>query len=148
MNSGIWTSLAQTIAVAVGAVAACVALLTYRRNARLERARWISNLHAKFYEQESNLKAIREQLDCAAGKPAVDTLVTNESAEFTDYLNFFEMMAYLKKSGQLDKEDVEAMFGYYLDCLSKHRIVVEYVQDETRGYEYLREHLAERKQTR
>lgn len=144
MNPSIWTGLAQAIAVVVGAVAACVALFTYRRNARLERARWISNLYAKFYEEESTLKDIRDQLDSAVPDAIVDGLVKSEPSAFTDYLNFFELMAYLEKSKQLEREDIEALFGYYLDCLSKHRTVVKYIQDKGKGYESLRDLLTRR----
>jgi hypothetical protein len=144
MTLGMWKDLAQLVSVLVGAFAGFFAFRTYHRNARLERARWASNLYAKFYEGESSLKRVRDQLDCFTPDEGVNALVKSETAEFTDYLNFFELMAYLRKSKQLENEDIEALFGYYLDCMSKHRTVVEYIRDKGKGYESLRELLSGR----
>ena len=44
-------------------------------------------------------------------------MVDREDADFTDYLNFFEFMAYLEDRGQLSKRDVAALFDYYLRLL-------------------------------
>ena len=68
-------------------------------------------------------------------------LVEEEDAEFTDYLNFFEFMGYLKKSGQLSRRDVAALFDYYLACLRKHDAVRKYIVDDSKGYGYLKESL-------
>ena len=67
--------------------------------------------------------------------PSVDKLVIEEPAEFTDYLNFFEFVAVLGKSGQLKENEIEDLFRYYLDCLEKNRKVREYIAG--RGYEHL-----------
>jgi hypothetical protein len=120
----------------VATVAAVGALLVYRNNSRRERARWAEGLYTRFYEKPE-LKTVRDQLDCAAGDATVARLVTEESSALTDYLNFFEFVAYLKSSKQLSKTDVEALFGYYLNCLRRHKEVVGYVRDQDKGFEYL-----------
>lgn len=134
-------SWVQTITYAVGALAALSSLAVYRGNSRRERAKWLASLYEKFYEQAS-LKAVRNLLD--SEKPdsaAVQKLVEEEDAEFTDYLNFFEFMGYLKKSGQLSRRDVTALFDYYLACLRKHDAVRKYIVNDSKGYGYLKESL-------
>jgi len=129
---------AQAIYYLLAAVAAWVAVLTYRRNSAVERARWLSSLYSKFYEA-LDLKMIRETLDCnPPGSPEVQKLVQDEDARFTDYLNFFEFMAYLKACGQLSTKDVIALFDYYLRVLNKHDDVRKYVMDDRNGYGYLK----------
>ena len=76
--------------------------------------------------------------DTSVGEPQVSQLVTAESSAWTDYLNFFEFVAYLQSSNQLHKEDVAALFSYYLGCLKKHADVVGYIRNKEKGYEYLR----------
>jgi len=129
---------AQAIYYLLAAVAAWVAVLTYRRNSAVERARWLSSLYSKFYEA-LDLKMIRETLDCnLPDSPEVKKLVQDEDARFTDYLNFFEFMAYLKACGQLSTKDVIALFDYYLRVLNKHDDVRKYVMDDRNGYGYLK----------
>jgi hypothetical protein len=120
-----------------GIVAAFWALVVYRNNSRRERARWAESLYARFYER-AELKLTRDKLDCAAGDPAVAKLVTEEASELTDYLNFFEFVAYLESSNQLAEADVQALFSYYLECLRKHKEVAAYIQNREKGFEYLR----------
>ncbi|HSZ63113.1 MAG TPA: hypothetical protein VK828_15025 [Terriglobales bacterium] len=83
----------------------------------------------------------RDKLDCASGDPLVAKLVSEEASELTDYLNFFEFVAYLESSRQLDEADVRALFSYYLDCLKKHKEVAAYIQNQEKGFEYLRRNL-------
>jgi L-amino acid N-acyltransferase YncA len=126
--------IAQIVSYLVGAFAAFAASLNYRKSSRVERAKWLAELYDKFYERDL-LKPIRATLDCSANEgDSVDTMVQGETAEFTDYLNFFEFVAYLRASGQLSKGDVEAMFGYYIECLRRHASVRKYVA--ANGYEY------------
>ena len=131
--------LCAAVSALFAAVTVAIGACTYWRNSRLERARWLSSLYSKFYEA-LDLKMIRETLDCTPPNgPAVQKLVHDEDARFTDYLNFFEFMAYLKACGQLSKKDVTAMFDYYLRVLSKHEDVRKYVMDDRNGYGYLKE---------
>lgn len=136
----IWGNTQQIFQL-MAALAALVGALTYWRNSRLERARWLANLYSKFYEA-LDLKMIREILDRnAPNAPEVAKLVHDEDASFTDYLNFFEFMAYLKNCGQLSNKDVAALFDYYLRILTKHDDVRKYLQDNKNGYGYLKQML-------
>jgi hypothetical protein len=119
-----------------GVFAAFWAVLVYRNNSRRERARWAEGLYSRFYEKDE-LKRVRDLLDCDAGTAEVAKLVTVESSDWTDYLNFFEFVAYLQSSKQLSKGDVDALFSYYLGCLKRHPEVVAYVRNKEKGYEFL-----------
>lgn len=128
----------QPIFHLLAAVSVTIGALAYWRNSRLERARWLSSLYSKFYEA-LDLKMIRETLDCTSpNSPAVQKLVQDEDARFTDYLNFFEFMAYLRACGQLSTKDVGALFDYYLRVLTRHEDVRKYVMDDRNGYGYLK----------
>jgi hypothetical protein len=129
--------LVQVVSYIAGVFAAFWAVLVYRSNSRRERARWAESLYSRFYEKEE-LKRVRDLLDCTAGDPQVAQLVTVESSAWTDYLNFFEFVAYLQSSKQLSRKDVEALFSYYLGCLKRHPNVVGYIRNKEKGYEYLR----------
>jgi hypothetical protein len=131
---GYW--IAGIVYSITGTVAAIGALLVYRNNSKRERARWAETLYTRFFEKPE-LKTVRDQLDSASGDARVARLVSEESAALTDYLNFFEFVAYLESSKQLSKTDVRALFGYYLDCLQRHHDVVGYVQNKEKGFEYL-----------
>jgi hypothetical protein len=89
------------ISAIAGTVAALFAiywgLYQYSRNWRLERARWLASLYEKFYEKE-NLKKIRQTLDREGNLQKLKDSVSDEPAEFTDYLNFFEFVAILANS--------------------------------------------------
>jgi hypothetical protein len=136
--------LAKALA-AVGAVAAGVwAVYVYSANSRVRRAEWIASLYEKFYER-TELRNIREALDCEGGDSAeIRKLVEAEGPEFSDYLNFFEFVAVLQKSSQLTHDEIEDLFGYYLDCLENCGTVRIYIAKK--GYEQLDRLLQERAQ--
>lgn len=136
---GHWLALnAQIIYYLMATAAAFVAVMTYYRNSTIERARWLATLYSKFYEAP-DLKRIRMCLDESLPNSATITdLVRNEDPDFTDYLNFFEFMAYLEDRRQLSHRDVAALFDYYLRVLSKHKEVREYVLEDRNGYGYLK----------
>jgi len=90
-----------------GVFAAFWAVMVYQSNSRRERARWAESLYSRFFERE-DLKHVRDLLDCNSGDPQVSELVTTETSSWTDYLNFFEFMAYLQTSKQLSGRDVQA----------------------------------------
>jgi hypothetical protein len=128
--------LLQAASYFVAIVAAILALLTYRANSQRERAKWAVQLYEKFYESD-RYKEIRDQLDSTADEPAVKELVKQEGAGFTDYLNFFELVAYLAATKQLSSTDVMALFHYYLRSLKRHRSVVNYLNEREKGFERL-----------
>jgi hypothetical protein len=138
-----WKDLIQTIYYVAGTIAALgtvvaafIGLWVYKKNSRFERARWASELYRSFY-QEKDLKSVRDRLDCPAGSEDVNKLVNDESPEFTDYLNFFEYIAFLRNAKQLHDSEVHDLFGYYLDCLRHHEPVLAYVRKSENGYEGL-----------
>jgi hypothetical protein len=131
-------SNAQAISSLMAAAGVLGAVRIYYWKVGLDRASWLSNLYSKFYEA-ADLKRIRNILDeSTPDAPKVQEMVEREDPDFTDYLNFFEFMAYLECRGQLSKKDVSALFDYYLRVLSKHKRVREYILDTTKGYGYLK----------
>jgi len=137
MNLDQIVKVAQIFSSVAGGTVALFAYFVYRSNSRRERARWVENLYSRFFEK-NELKQIRDDLDCAANDAKVSALVQEEGAAWTDYLNFFELVAYLRESEQLEEADVTALFQYYLRCIKRHRAVLAYINDETKGFKYLR----------
>jgi len=101
-------------------------------------------MYEKFYEQPE-LKKTREALDCAANSQSVERMVQDPSPELTDYLNFFELLAILHNARQMSKSNLEAMFGYYLDCIQRQASVMSYIRNSTEnGFEQLDKYLRTR----
>ena len=137
MPSDQLVKIVQILSYIAGAAAAVSAVLVYRNNSRRERARWVESLYSRFFEK-SELKLVRDTLDCDSDNDKVNALVTEEGSAWTDYLNFFELVAYLRESKQLAAADVKALFEYYIGCLKRHRVVAQYIRDESKGFKYLR----------
>jgi hypothetical protein len=133
--------IAATISAIGTALAAAFAAFVYRRNSALERAKWASSLYDKFYEA-TTLKQMRDRLDCSNNSDSVNEIVIREEPAFTDYLNFFEFIAFLQTSRQLKDSEIEALFGYYLDCLNRHDSMRQYISSPGNGYEGLAKLLA------
>ena len=129
--------VAATISAVGTALAVGFAAFAYRRNAALERAKWALGLYEKFYEA-TTLKEMRDKLDCSNNSDSMIEIVINLDPAFTDYLNFFEFIAFLKSSKQLKDSEIAALFGYYLDCLKRHDRVEQYISNPENGYEGLR----------
>jgi hypothetical protein len=128
--------IAGSIAALGTLIAAIFALCVYRSNSRLERARWASTLYERFYEK-NDLKDMRNALDCSPDSDSISELVLREDSKFTDYLNFFEFIAFLQHSPQLGDSEVQDLFGYYLACLRRHDRVRTYINNPSNGYEGL-----------
>lgn len=135
--------IAGTISAIGTVLAAGFAAFVYQRNSAFERARWASSLYEKFYEG-TMLKQMRDKLDCLQNLDAVNEIVIREEPAFTDYLNFFEFIAFLKISNQLKDSEIDSLFGYYLDCLKRHDRVRQYISNPENGYEGLTKLLAAR----
>jgi hypothetical protein len=129
-----WTPAVQAISYGIAALSALLSMINYWRNARLERLKWISTLYTKFFEQQI-LKTMREALDCSPDAETVANLIKKEPPELTDYLNFFEFVTYLAKSKHISKDDMRAMFEYFLGCLKQHPCLRIYIKQK--GYEHL-----------
>lgn len=135
--------IAGTISAVGTLLAAGFAAFVYYRNSAFERAKWASGLYEKFYEA-TTLKQVRDRLDCFSDLDCVNEIVMREESTFTDYLNFFEFISFLKTSKQLKEAEIEVLFGYYLDCLNRHDRVKQYISNPDNGYEGLAKLLASR----
>jgi hypothetical protein len=60
-----WFDLVLKISALIGGI---LAIVTYRRTAKVRRAEWLSNLHAKFFEADG-YKEIRRILDSDGQDP-------------------------------------------------------------------------------
>lgn len=127
----------ELLTLVIGLAAACVAVFTYRQNVKLERGKWLKELYEKFYERDG-LKKVRDLLD-GNDEQAKDKLIKEESPDFTDYLNFFEFVAYLWKTRQISLKETEGIFDYYLRSLRENNGVAEYIENPANGFEQLRE---------
>ncbi|MFL6209784.1 MAG: hypothetical protein ACJ74W_13085 [Pyrinomonadaceae bacterium] len=143
MSWDLLKSILEAVYYLLASVAVIGAYLTYRKNSRLEQARWASTFYEKFYETD-RYKEVRDLLDCPTDLTEVNRLVDSESSKFTDYLNFFEHVVIFTESGQLNKKDVEDSFGYYLSCLDKLEKVRSYINEDEKGYEKLSKYLGSR----
>jgi hypothetical protein len=129
--------LATALSVIITAISAWVAAANYRRSVKVQRAQLLSSLYTKFYEA-LDLKAIRAELDeQEPDSERIQNMVDDEEQAFTDYLNFFEFMAYLEDRREITPKDAAAMFDYYLSVLNKHTRVRDYVNNLEKGYGYL-----------
>ncbi|MDE3178059.1 MAG: hypothetical protein KGM47_00245 [Acidobacteriota bacterium] len=129
--------IAEIVTAAASLIAGWWALLTYRQSVNLERAKWVKELYEKFYER-NDLKDVRDLLD-SDDQNKIAELVQTEPRNFTDYLNFFEFLAYLSRSKQIGKEEVSILFDYYLENLSGNKNVRDYISNSKKSFEQLRE---------
>lgn len=134
-------TITEIASYCVGIAVAVIAVVTYRSNSRRERSKWAIQLYEKFYESD-HYGTMRDNIDCAADDPAVRDVVKSEDSAFTDYLNFFETVAFLVTRKQLSEDDVLSLFHYYLRCLKRHRSVMNYLNDREKGFERLNEFLS------
>jgi hypothetical protein len=119
-----------TLILAFAAVAAgSLAISDYRKRMVAEKSKWLLQLYEKLFENPQ-YKSVRRQLDfedtddiralikldADKGKFAPDEQTRFDA--FTDYLNFFELVAHLKVIGQLTSDDIQATFDYYLKLLT------------------------------
>ena len=127
----------------IATVGAGVALVTYRRNAKTKRAEFLTTLHKSFFVEET-YKKTREILDddSPAAEAARAAMVAEQPAAFTDFLNFFELIAYFRTLGAYTEEDVKALQGYYLRLLRRSKSVHRYICDRRNDFEHLQALLA------
>jgi hypothetical protein len=130
--------------VALGATAAgaIFAAVTFDKNRRLEKAKWLTQLHDKFFGKDSQYTEMRKLLDYHDDKaPSQDYILLSNSIEnnlndnidlqekLLTYLNFFEYIATLWKTEQLKPEEIRLMFGYYLKSLRKHKWIMAFLEN-------------------
>ena len=123
---------------------------SYRRQVNLEQMRWLQQLYDSFYNSD-RYRAVRQVIDFDDLDQTLELLRRGDADpyqlslpertqldQFTDYLNFFEWVAFLEEEGQLTFEQLDAMFKYYLTRLleiDKNRQLRKYIQSH--GYEQL-----------
>ena len=138
--TGIGTVLLGSAALYAG----LEAVREYKTKAQTDKARWTTDLFHKFYEERAyrtirqkidydDLSHIRALIHRREGKFSQDERDLFDN--FTDYLNFFEYVAYLLEQNQLDRADVEAMFEYYLKRMAESTELGDYARDN--GFERL-----------
>ncbi len=131
-------------------ITALVAYKNYTYHTQLERLEWLQQLFESFYNSD-RYKSVRQQIDFDDVTILLSLLRRSESEPkelrteervqvdlFTDYLNFFEWIAFLESKEQLNFEDVDAMSNYYLKRLlqvDKDRQLRRYIRDK--GFERL-----------
>lgn len=118
------TSIVAAVAIAVPAI------LTYRESVRLRRAEWLHRLFEEYYSA-TNYRPIRQLMDSQAGRDQLSQLLSKIGApqyhlspdefkllyDLTDYLSFFELIAFLRDTGALRLEDCTVLFHHYLQLL-------------------------------
>jgi hypothetical protein len=78
---------------------------------------------------------MRDKLDNTQDEAEVEALVREETSDFTDYLNFFELVTFLARTKQLSESDVLSLFHYYLRCLKHWKPVMKYLNNQKNGFE-------------
>jgi hypothetical protein len=121
-----------TVLVGVMAIyAALEGLGEYRNRTRTQRMRWLEEFYERFYEN-TRFRYVRQLIDFG-DFDVIRVLIQRDQVpdatfdqgerdlfdDFTDYLNFFEMLTYLRKKGQIQPDELEAMFGYYLRSIKR-----------------------------
>jgi hypothetical protein len=121
-----------TVVVGLTAVYAAIqGINEYRNRTRAERMKWLEGFYERFFEN-TRFRVIRQMIDFDDFQEILKLIERDRSPEasfdrpernlfddFTDYLNFFEMLVYLRSKGQILEEEVETMFGYYLRSLTR-----------------------------
>ena len=132
-----WLAWLPVATPVITLLAACIALATYRMNAKTRRAEFLTALHRDFFI-EQHYRKIRDLVDEPRRSAEVASLIAVQDSSLIDFLNFFEHAAYLVKVNVLSRADVEAGFGYYLRVLRQSSAVSAYIGDPSRSFEHLR----------
>jgi hypothetical protein len=142
MNADLWI---KSIGAVVGLCTAGFGVFTYFRSSRTKAAEFLLTLHKAFFV-DATYQPMKALLDCdgAAEEAKLEAVVKAEAPEFTDFLNFFELVAYLDSIETLTRGDTEALLGYYLTRLHEKALVWAYIKKTSNGFENLRRLLTER----
>jgi hypothetical protein len=117
----------QAIFYTISVIGIAFAYFQYRRNVSIEKQKVTNVLLDKFFDPKT-LQEIRTLLDYdKVGTDRLKNLILTESDDdailqekFINYLNFFEYIGYLVlHTKQLDIEDANTLFGYYIILIDK-----------------------------
>ncbi len=137
-----WAVLARELLPWLALLVAAVPIYTFWKAARTRRAEWLGSLHSKFFEGDQ-YKEIRRILDYEL-QPQLARLYTSLNGDgdsgdlaekAVDYLNFFELIASLRRLRQLSACEIRMLFDYYLRLLTRHPPIMAFIQ--TQGFENL-----------
>jgi hypothetical protein len=119
-------------------------LLTYfgykinQRSSLLQKNQWHSQLFKEFYIQDT-YKEMRYILDFKPNLEYCQLISSLEpesadriSEKLYDYLNFFEFIASMWKSKQIDYHEIMNLFRYYLVMLSK----IDFIRNEIKSKDF------------
>lgn len=131
-----YVQLGSAVFVGTGVM---IAAFSYRHQTRTRRAEWMKILFEKFYETET-FKEVRQWIESGEIEKKIKPglKVSGADEKLADYLNFFEFVAVLKSDSQLKFRDISNMFDYYLRKLKNSEAVMNWIQDESYGFEKLR----------
>jgi hypothetical protein len=120
-------------------VGGVITIYIYHSNSKLRRAEWIYSFYKKLY-YKSNYREIRRLLDYGGEddlKRLRDALQNHSDVSLeerlVDYLNFFQFIAILQKSGQLPIDEIQMMFGYYIGNIRKYKFILKYLKGQEFG---------------
>lgn len=131
-----------TLSSIVAAVAIAIpAILTYRESLRLRRAEWLHKLFQEYYSA-TTYRPIRQLLDAPDGRARLSEMLSRLASresrlspeesktlyDLTDFLSFFEFIAFLHSEGALSLEDCKVLFHYYLQLLAQQRDVLDFMK--------------------
>ncbi len=131
----------RTIAGVVGILGVPAAVFTYRRSVRTRRADWLVSLHEKFFETDRYAR-VRRVLDYRQ-EPDYSDLVEavrdqrhhSLADEFYRYLNFFELLASLRRLDQISDREIIGLFEYDLRMIAGNQFIVDALRPQ--GFERL-----------
>jgi hypothetical protein len=126
------------------------AITEYKNRTESEQVRWVMQLFAQFF-QDHRYHFIRQKIDYDDMEDIAPLMERDLKRDgdfsqedrdlldkFTDFLNFFEMIAYLIERRQLASKDINQIFDYYLRRMTRiHRAgaLLEYLKQT--GFENL-----------
>jgi hypothetical protein len=150
----------SVLQLAIAALAAGIALFTYWRSTRTKAAELLARLHKDFFV-DTTYKAVRKVMDDdgESADSMLERYIQEQPAEFTDFLNFFELVAYMGSryrpfgkrwlswfgSRMLSPADVNALLNYYLRLFLCKPALCTYIEDPANDFEHLDRLLKRRK---
>lgn len=111
---------------AVVVIGGCASVWRYQWNSARERAHWLFELHQRFH-QEPRFRGMRARVESRAAP-----FPERDLTRLDDYLNFFELIAWLVKRRELKVDEVLALFSYPLRMIAKNPEVLAHL----RQYDY------------
>jgi hypothetical protein len=110
----------------------------YWDSVKLTKSKWLHELYKSFYENDKFYKEIRQILDYEKSTEKDNNLKyeilknnfgsdTNIELQekLVDYLNFFEFIATLLKLNQIELNEINMVFGYYIINLYENGFLSE-----------------------